>query len=348
VCRKILREKTGDHSGIPGTAFLKNGETVHSPHRSVLKNLDELPFPAWHLADTGTYRDSWTQRHGYYSVNMVTTRGCPYHCNWCAKPIYGQVYNSRSPQNVVDEIKVLQRTLRPDHIWFADDIFGLKPGWVQTFADILEKEQLSIRYKIQSRVDLLLEADTVHALARSGCSEVWVGAESGSQKILDAMDKGTKISQIYEARALLKKYGIKTSFFLQFGYLGEDQKDIRATIRMVKDLMPDDIGISVSYPLPGTKFHAKVKADLKEKQNWIDSDDLALMFHGTFSPAYYKHLHRYVHKVFRFRKGLLTLWNLITRKVSPGWAQIRQVILIPYYGPGLLLDRCKLLYYQSA
>jgi radical SAM superfamily enzyme YgiQ (UPF0313 family) len=348
VCRKLLREKTDDYSGIPGTAFLKNGETIHAPHRPVLKNLDELPFPAWHLVETGKYQAAWRNRHGFYSVNMVTTRGCPFHCNWCAKPIYGQVYNSRSPRNVVEEIQLLQRTIRPDHIWFADDIFGLKPGWVQSFADELEKEHISIRYKIQSRVDLLLENDTVHALARSGCSEVWVGAESGSQKILDAMDKGTEVSQIYKARTLLKQEGIKTAFFLQFGYPGENKKDIRATIRMVKDLMPDDIGISISYPLPGTKFYAKVKADLKEKQNWIDSDDLALMFHGTFSPAYYKQLHRYVHKVYRFRKGFLTLWNLLTRKSSFGWAQLRQVVLIPYYGPGILFDRFKLFYHQSA
>jgi anaerobic magnesium-protoporphyrin IX monomethyl ester cyclase len=279
---------------------------------------------------------------------MVTTRGCPFHCNWCAKPIYGQVYNSRTPQNVVEEIKLLQRTIKPGHIWFADDIFGLKPGWVQTFAELMEKENIKIPYKIQSRVDLLLESDTVQALARSGCSEVWVGAESGSQKILDAMEKGTKVSQIYEARRLLKQYGIKTSFFLQFGYIGEEKEDIQATIRMLKDLMPDDIGISISYPLPGTKFYEKVKLDLTEKQNWIDSDDLALMFRGTFSPAYYKQLHRYVHKVYRFRKGLLMFWLLLNHRASFGWAQVRQVVLIWYYGPGILIDRCKLLYRQIA
>ncbi|RPI03344.1 MAG: radical SAM protein [Ignavibacteriae bacterium] len=346
VCRTVLRESTGDFTVIPGVAFKKNGAVFHSPRRAVLKNLDELPFPAWHLVDVEKYKTAWKNRHGYYSINMVTTRGCPFHCNWCAKPIYGQVYNSRSPQNVVEEIKMLQQTIQPDHIWFADDIFGLKPGWIQTFADLIGKENISVRFKIQSRVDLLLESDTVHALARSGCIDVWVGAESGSQKILDAMEKGTRISQIYQARKLLQRHGIKTSFFLQFGYPGENQKDIQATIRMVKDLMPDDIGISVSYPLPGTKFFATVKNDMKEKQNWIDSDDLALMFRGTFSPAYYKQLHRYVHKVFRFHKGLLTLWNLASRKASFGWTQVRQVLLLWYYGPGILIDRCKLLYHQ--
>jgi hypothetical protein len=117
---------------------------------------------------------------------------------------------------------------------------------------------------------------------------------------------------------------------------------------MVKELMPDDIGISISYPLPGTKFYENVKAGMKEKQNWIDSDDLALMFHGTFSPAYYKQLHRYVHKVYRFRKGLFTLWRLLTLKATFGWTHIRQVVLLMYYGPGILIDRCKLVYYQLA
>jgi radical SAM superfamily enzyme YgiQ (UPF0313 family) len=348
VCQAVLRDRSFDFSTIDGVAFKKNGTVIRTSRRAVEKNLDAFPFPAWQFVDTEKYKAAWKQKHGFYSINMVTTRGCPFHCNWCAKPIYGQVYNTRSPQNVVEEIKQLTKALHPDHIWFADDIFGLKPGWVQAFAELIKKENLVIRYKIQSRVDLLLESDTVHALARSGCCEVWVGAESGSQKILDAMEKGTKVAQIYEARRLLQQYGIKTSFFLQFGYLGETKEDIRATIRMVKELMPDDIGISISYPLPGTKFYEKVRAGMKEKQNWIDSDDLALMFHGTFSPAYYRQLHRYVHKVYRFRKGLFTLWHLMTLKASFGWTHIRQVVLLMYYGPGILIDRCKLAYHQLA
>ena len=195
VCRNVLRERTFDFSTIDGLAFIKDKAITRSKGRSVLKDLDEFPFPAWHLIDAEKYKSAWKQRHGFYSVNMVTTRGCPFHCNWCAKPIYGQVYNSRSPQNVIEEIKFLQRTIQPGHIWFADDIFGLKPGWVRAFAELMEKENIIIHYKIQSRVDLLLEPEAVQALAKSGCSEVWVGAESGSQKILDAMDKGTKYSK---------------------------------------------------------------------------------------------------------------------------------------------------------
>jgi anaerobic magnesium-protoporphyrin IX monomethyl ester cyclase len=136
------------------------------------------------------YRKTWLKHRGYFSLNMATTRGCPFKCNWCAKPIYGNRYNSRSPHNVIAELKMLKEKYQFDHIWFCDDIFGLKPGWVHEFADLVEENQLDFRFKIQSRADLLLQEDYVKDLARAGCDNTWMGAESGSQKILDAMDKG--------------------------------------------------------------------------------------------------------------------------------------------------------------
>jgi anaerobic magnesium-protoporphyrin IX monomethyl ester cyclase len=165
-------------------------------------------------------------------------------------------------------------------------------------------------------VDLLLEENAVNALAESGVETVWVGAESGSQTILDAMDKGTTVDQIQRATSLLKSHGIKIGYFLQFGYLGETKSDIDKTLRMVLENMPDEIGISVSYPLPRTKFYEKVKAGLKEKQNWIDSDDLAMMYQATYSPAFYKLLHRYIHSRYRIKRG----WNQLKKfnfKVRP-------------------------------
>jgi anaerobic magnesium-protoporphyrin IX monomethyl ester cyclase len=348
LCGHTIRNNGSTLGQIAGVAFLENGVLQRTPKREINKHLDAVPFPAWHLVDLQRYRTLWEKHHGYYSINMVTTRGCPYHCNWCAKPVYGQVYHARSPENVVEELQYLQQSVRPDHIWFADDIFGLKPGWVQQFSSLVQEKGIHIRFKIQSRADLLTHENTVEALASAGCAEVWIGAESGSQKILDAMDKGTTVQQISTARKLLHQHNVRTAFFLQFGYLGETAEDIHSTIQMVKDLLPDDIGISVSYPLPGTKFYEKVKSDLTIKQNWIDSDDLAMMYRSTFSPAYYKQLHRYVHKVFRLRKGLLMLWHLITRKATFGWTEIRQVVLILYYGPGIFIDRCKLIYHQLA
>ena len=189
---------------------------------------------------------------------MYTTRGCPYKCNWCAKPIYGNRYNVRSPRKVVEEIKIVQDLFKANHIWFSDDIFGLKPGWVAEFNRELTQENIKVRYKIQSRVDLLLKDEAIRDLANSGCEEVWVGAESGSQRILDAMDKGTSVEQIVEATLLMKKHNIKPCYFIQFGYLGEEWSDIQKTLSLVLKMMPHDIGVSVSYPLPGTLFYEKV------------------------------------------------------------------------------------------
>ena len=289
---------------LKGISYQKEETTVATPSRAVLRDLNNLPLPAWDLVDIESYRSIWMKYHGYFSLNIATTRGCPFKCNWCAKPIYGNRYHSRSPEHVVSEIEYLLKTFEPDHFWMCDDIFGLKPGWIQEFNTIIKQRNLKFSYKIQSRVDLLLETNTIEALAESGAQTVWVGAESGSQKILDAMDKGTTVDQIAQATRLLKQHGLKVGHFLQFGYVGETKEDIEATLKMVLDLVPDEIGISVSYPLPGTKFYENVKAGLQEKQNWTDSDDLAMMFSSTFPPAYYKILHRYIHNRYRIQRGV--------------------------------------------
>lgn len=235
-------------------------------------------------------------------MNMVTTRGCPYHCNWCAKPIWGQRYNSRSPENVVAEMKWIKETFAPDHIWFADDILGLKPNWIEKFAALLNEADAVIPFKCLQRADLVNEK-TASALAQAGCKTVWLGAESGSQKILDAMDKGDTVEDIYNAARLLRANGIEVGFFLQFGYPGETWDDVQKTLKMVRDCAPDDIGISVSYPLPGTKFFERVKLELGEKQNWVDSEDLAMLYRGPFPTEFYRVLHGRVHYEFRAWKA---------------------------------------------
>ncbi|HEY6435977.1 MAG TPA: radical SAM protein [Ignavibacteriaceae bacterium] len=323
---------------LDGIAYKANDEVIRTATRQIVKELDSFPLPAWDLIDVSSYKKIWFESHSYFSLNIATTRGCPFKCNWCAKPIYGNRYNSRSPRNVAEEVEYLIKNFEVNHFWMCDDIFGLKPGWVQEFRDIVKSKELKFKYKIQSRVDLLLQEDTIAALTESGAETVWVGAESGSQKILDAMDKGTKVEQIYEATRLLKKNKIRPAFFLQFGYLGENKEDIEKTINMVLDLMPEEIGISVSYPLPGTKFFDTVKEQLKEKTNWTDSDELALMYKGTFSPSYYKKLHRYVHKVYRRKQSWLNLKNVIANPFDINKNKIRSAFASLYYIPASLTD----------
>jgi len=205
-------------SHVQGISYQTSVGYKKNPGRPVMKDLDQLAYPAWDLIDVPSYRKIWMDRHGRFALNIATTRGCPYKCNWCAKPIYGNRYNSRSPEHVIKEIQHLNTEYGVDYFWMCDDIFGLKPNWVQQFRDLKKEYGLSFQYKIQSRVDLMLQEDNLQALADSGSHEIWIGAESGSQKILDAMDKGTKVEQIFEATKQLKKKGIRVAFFLQFGY----------------------------------------------------------------------------------------------------------------------------------
>ena len=243
-----------DWAGIAGLAFKdRYGCARFTAPREPMKNLDLLPPPAWDLVDVEHYRQAWSSSHGYFSMNMVSSRGCPYRCNWCAKPVYGNTYHFRSAQLVAEEMLHLKTHFHPDHLWFADDIFGLSAQWTRGFADAVERLDAQVPFKMQSRCDLMTR-ETVGALARSGCAEVWMGVESGSQRILDAMEKGTRVEQIRDARENLRRHGIRACFFLQFGYLDETPEDIEQTIRMVRETKPDDIGVSVSYPLPRTSF----------------------------------------------------------------------------------------------
>jgi anaerobic magnesium-protoporphyrin IX monomethyl ester cyclase len=337
-----LQNGQNNWSQIDGLIYRKEGKTIRTRPRAVMKNLDELPVPAWDLVAMDDYKQIWLKHHGYFSLNIATTRGCPFKCNWCAKPIYGNRYHSRSPQKVAEEIAYLLTHYQPSHFWMCDDIFGLKPGWVRAFREAVEQKKLVFKYKIQSRVDLLVEEDTVKDLIASGLETVWVGAESGSQKILDAMDKGTKVEQIYQATRLLKQKGAKVAFFLQFGYPGETQQDIQMTLRMVSDLLPDDIGISISYPLPGTQFYENVKQDLHEKTNWTDSDEMALLFQSTFSPAYYKHLHRHVHQLYRRQRGLAILRKALQYPHRISLGQVRSVLSALYHEPATWLETYRL------
>lgn len=291
----------GDVDGIAFADATVAGGVRRTSLRAPMHDLDAVPPPAWDLVDLARYREIWLEHHGRFSLNMVTTRGCPYHCNWCAKPLWGQRYAVRSPGSVVDELERLVRDHGAEHIWFMDDIFGLKPSWLPEFADLVEERGLQFRFKCLSRPDLMLRDGTVDALVRAGCEVVWIGAESGSQKILDAMEKGTTVEQIADATRRLHRAGVRVAFFVQFGYPGETRDDVEATLQMIRDCRPDDVGMSVSYPLPGTPFYDRVRSELGDKRHWVDSNDLDMMYQGPFTTDFYRQLHTVLHTELRAR-----------------------------------------------
>ena len=303
----------GDDSGldqIPGLAYLdeETDALIETADRPLMRNLDLLSFPARDLVDLDQYRTAWKASHGYFSLNIVASRGCPYHCNWCAKPIYGDSFAVRSARSVAEEMRQLKCDFGAEHLWFADDIFGLRAKWVRELAVEVERLGAAVPFKMQSRVDLMT-LDTVRALRRAGCDEVWLGIESGSQRILDAMDKGTRVEQIGKARDNLRSEGIRACYFLQFGYQGEEWEDIQKTVNLVRNTRPDDIGVSVSYPLPGTKFFDRVQSQLSDKTNWSDSEDLSMMFQGAYTDEFYRALHNALH-------AQVDSWNSSTGRAS--------------------------------
>ena len=218
---------------------------------------------------------------------MVSSRGCPYSCNWCAKPISGKKFHLRPAEDVAAEMKQLKESAGVQHIWFGDDVFALDRHWVRRFAEEVTRIDAAVPFKIQSRADLMSD-DVVENLKAAGCTEVWMGVESGSQAVLNAMDKGLKLYAVRSARRLLTKASIRACYFLQFGYPGESWTELQETIALVRETRPDDIGISFSYPLPGTAFYGNVQEQLGQKRNWIDSDDLCIMFTAAYITDFYR------------------------------------------------------------
>jgi radical SAM superfamily enzyme YgiQ (UPF0313 family) len=212
---------------------------------------------------------------------------------------------------VAAEMLEIKNRFHPDQVWFADDIFALSQQWTCQFAAAVESLGAQIPFKMQSRCDLMTR-ETVTDLRRAGCAEVWMGVESGAQEVLDAMEKGTRTWQVVEARENLRRHGIRACYFLQFGYPGETWVEIEKTIALVRETQPDDIGISVSYPLPGTAFHRMVSSQLGPKENWADSDDLEMMFQGAFTSEFYRALADALHtEVRNGRTAAKEAWNQV-------------------------------------
>jgi anaerobic magnesium-protoporphyrin IX monomethyl ester cyclase len=300
-------------AAIPGLVLSDgHGGVTYTAHAASIGSIDELPLPAWDLVDVPRYREAWLHAHGRFSWNIVASRGCPFGCNWCAKPIFGRRYVQRSPECVADEMARLRDEVAPDHLWFADDIFGLTPRWILQFSDAVAARRARIPFMIQCRADLLRPV-TAAALARAGAEEVWIGVESGSQSILDAMEKGTTVQEIRSATRALKAHGIRACWFLQLGYPSESWEDLLATRDLLREEQPHDIGVSVAYPLPGTKFYQRVQAELGERRNWQHTDDLAMLFKGTYTTAFYRRVRDALHREARHQRADDSLWHDLAR-----------------------------------
>lgn len=293
LCVALL--ETGAPTPVPGLVHYSENKSlrVSEPAR---KNPDwaTLASPARDLIALEPYRAAWLSKHGLFSTNIVSSRGCPYRCNWCAKPISGNRFHLRAPEEVAEEMRDLKTQHNVEHLWFSDDVFALDRHWMERFAEAVTSYDAAIPFKIQSRADLMT-VSTVAALQRAGCAEVWMGVESGSQKILDAMTKGLTLSAVHIARERLADAGIRACYFLQLGYPGEGWSEISETIELIRETRPNDIGVSLSYPLPGTVFYDRIQQQLGDKRNWADSDDLCSIHIAAYNDVFYHALRDALH-----------------------------------------------------
>jgi radical SAM superfamily enzyme YgiQ (UPF0313 family) len=334
ITSRLTKAQTCDD--VAGLAFMENGAVPPKySHTRERCDMEGLPSPALDLIDICEYQKSWRDTHGYFSLNLIASRGCPYRCNWCAKPVFGNAFSLRSPDRVAGEIYELATKYGAEHLWFADDVFALNRHWMEDFAQAVEKRGCAIPFKVQSRADLM-HADTVSALRRAGCNEVWMGVESGSQKVLDAMDKGLRVETVVGATERLHEAGIKACFFLQFGYPGEELIDIVKTIGLVRRCRPDDIGVSVSYPLPNTRLYERVRHQFGTKHNWNECDDLCAMFRTAYTDEFYRAIRDALH-------AEVNLWHSeddISNKqeVKQLWNRVSQLELTSHNVDPTVLD----------
>lgn len=272
---------------IPGIVFKDDeGKNTVTQDRALLKNIDDLPFPNRAKINIRSYQDVWKKKHKLDAVSVSTMRGCPYTCRWCSRAVYGLSYRRRSPANVVDELEILKEEFNPDTLWFVDDVFTISHKWMNEFTNELKRRNLKISYECITRADRLNE-EVILMLKDSGCFRVWIGAESGSQKIIDQMDRRVKVEQVREMIKLTKKYGIETGTFIMLGYPGETEEDITETINHLKLSNPDYFTITIAYPIKGTEFYQEVEAKQTERIDWTKNTDRERDFERTYSRNYY-------------------------------------------------------------
>jgi radical SAM superfamily enzyme YgiQ (UPF0313 family) len=271
----------------------RNGTIIKTEERKLNKEIDQLPFPNRNKIDLNKYINTWEERHGYSSINVSTMRGCPYTCRWCSRAVYGQSYRRRKSELVVEEIKSLQSQYNFKNIWFVDDVFTVSHKWLQEFAEELEKQNVKVSYECISRADRLNE-EVVQLLKRSGCFRVWIGAESGSQKIIDAMDRRIDVQDTREKIKLVKSYGIEAGTFIMLGYPGETEEDIIETVHHLKASQPDQFTITITYPIKGTPLYSEVEKDFLTNFPWDSSTDRDIDFKREYPRQYYEHAVKWV------------------------------------------------------
>lgn len=308
-----------------------DGRLIRTPSRPYIGDLDAQPFPDRAAIDIREYVRVWREHHGKGSVSLITARGCPYTCTWCSHAVYGYTHRRRSPHNVADEIALILETYTPDMVWYADDVFTINHRWLATYAEELRRRGLHAPFETISREDRLNE-DVVRTLAEMGCFRLWIGAESGSQRVLNAMQRRTNAQRMREMVRLLQRYGIEAGTFIMLGYEGEEFADIKATIEHLADCLPDQLLTTVAYPIKGTPYYDLVADRIIPLKPWAEGSDREQTVAGRHSPRFYRFATRWMINEVAWRRQL--------RNRRPGYRAMAKAFVNARIGRiGALLTR---------
>ena len=261
--------------------------------RPQISDLNSLPDPDREAIDIDRYVDVWRRHHGAGSVSLITARGCPYKCSWCSHSVFGFSHRRRSPDSVADELEQIVSRYRPDQVWYADDVFTINHRWLHEYGDELERRGLRVPFETISREDRL-DTATIERLASMGCSRLWVGAESGSQRVLDAMQRQTDARRVERIVEELQQHGIEVGLFIMLGYHGEDMSDIEATVAFLKRARPDSFVTTVAYPIRGTAYYHQVEDRLVTPRSWAEGSDRDISVRGRHSDRFYRFANRWM------------------------------------------------------
>ncbi len=289
-----LGDSSKDLSTVDGIAYRdENGVEITTRMRQKIKSIDELPMPNREAINITQYMSVWKAHHGESALNISTQRGCPYTCKWCSTAVYGQSYRRRRPEKVVDELVWLQEKYNPDTYWFVDDVFNVSHKWLDAFVEELEARKVKIKFECITRADRL-NVHVIAQLKKAGCFRVWIGAESGSQAVIDKMDRRVSVDQVRNMIVEGKKAGLETGTFIMVGYPGETEEDILETIHHLKKSNPDHYTVTTAYPIKGTSLYNEIADKITEEREWNASTDRDIDFRRTFPKAFYKHAIRLI------------------------------------------------------
>ena len=298
LAHRVHRGETVD--GLPGLATLGLEGVRRGRPRPFLRDLDRLPLPAWDLIDMEAYLGRWARRTGERRAALLTSRGCPFDCSWCSKPTFGRTFRQQSPARVLDELRALKERYRVDYVRFCDDVFGIHRPWIEALLDGMIEERLDLKFECLARVDLL-RPELLARMRRAGLARVYVGVESGSQKMLDLMNRGTTLHQVERTASALRSAGVRQFWFLMLGYPGETLDDIEATLRLFRRFSPEEYSVSIAVPVPGTRFFDAVRDRLRGPRRVRGRDGgRALLFEA----AYPEHVYRWTQARFGWEAAL--------------------------------------------